>query len=374
MSALFEPLNLRSLTLPNRVVVSPMCQYSAEDGRATDWHLMHLGQFSVGGHGLLIMEMTNVEARGRITPGCMGLYDDACEAALARVVRFVERYGNTPIAIQLAHAGRKASSAPPWEGRRRLRPQEGGWEPVAPSALDGGDGDDPPRALEADEIDALVASFANAAERARRLGFAAIELHAAHGYLLHQFLSPLANRRDDAYGGPLDNRLRFPLAVFDAVRSVWPHERPLGVRVSATDWVDGGWDLDGTLALAAELERRGCDWIDVSSGGLVKHQQIRVEPGYQVPFARRVKAATAMAVMSVGMITEPRQAEQIVASGDADLVALARGMLYDPRWTWHAAQALGVAEQARYPDQYLRCQPSGREDVFADGPRRRGAR
>jgi len=371
MPALFQPLVLRALTLANRVVVSPMCQYSAHEGCATDWQLMHLGQFSVGGHGLLIMEMTNVEARGRITPGCMGLYDDACEAALARVVGFVERYGNTPIAIQLAHAGRKASSAPPWEGRRKLGPEEGGWEAVAPSAVDGGDGDDPlPRALEADEIDALVASFAASAERARRLGFAAIELHAAHGYLLHQFLSPLANRRTDRYGGSLENRMRFPLAVFDAVRAVWPDDRPLGVRVSATDWADGGWDMEGTLAFTAELERRGCDWMDVSSGGLVKHQQIRVEPGYQVPFARRVKAATSMAVMTVGMITEPRQAEQIVAGGDADLVALARGMLYDPRWTWHAAQALGAAEQARYPNQYLRCQPSAWQDVFAEGPKR----
>ena len=373
MSALFQPLTLRSLTLANRVVVSPMCQYSAHNGCATDWHLMHLGHLAVGGHGLLIMEMTNVEPRGRITPGCMGLYDDACEAALARVVRFVERYGNTPIAIQLAHAGRKASSAPPWEGRRRLGAHEGGWQAVAPSAVDGGDGDEPPRALEAGEIEALVDAFAAAAERARRLGFAAIELHAAHGYLLHQFLSPLSNRRTDRYGGSLENRMRFPLAVFDAVRSAWPDDRPLGVRVSASDHADGGWDLDGTLAFTAELERRGCDWIDVSSGGLVKHQQIRVEPGYQVPFARRVKAATSMAVMSVGMITEPRQAEQIVASGHADLVALARGMLYDPRWTWHAAEALGDGQAARYPDQYLRCQPWGRQDVFADGPRRRAA-
>jgi NADPH2 dehydrogenase len=372
MAALFQPLELRSLTLGNRVVVSPMCQYSAEDGCATDWHLMHLGQLAVGGHGLLIMEMTNVEARGRITPGCMGLYDDACEAALARVVRFIERYGNTPLAIQLAHAGRKASSAPPWEGRRRLGPEEGGWEPVAPSAVDGGDGD-LPRALEGDEIESLVEAFAASAERARRLGFAAVELHAAHGYLLHQFLSPLANTRTDRYGGSLENRMRFPLAVFDAVRAVWPDDRPLGVRVSATDWAPGGWDVEGTLAFAAELERRGCDWIDVSGGGLVKHQAIQVEPGYQVPYARRVKAATTMAVMAVGLITEPRQAEQIVASGHADLVALARGMLWDPHWTWHAADALGVGEQARYPNQYLRCQPTGRQDVFVDGPRRRAA-
>ena len=369
MPALFEPLTLRGLTLENRIVVSPMCQYSAENGCATDWHLMHLGQFAVGGNGLLIMEMTNVEARGRITPACMGLWDDACEAALAPVLRFAERHGNTPVAVQLAHAGRKASTRPPWQGRARVPEGDGGWEPVAPSAVDAGDGC-VPRALERDEIEALVAGFADSARRAARLGFAAVELHAAHGYLLHQFLSPLSNRRDDEYGGTLENRMRFPLEVFDAVREAWPADRPLGVRVSGSDFAEGGWDMAGTLAFCTELEARGCDWIDVSGGGLVRHQSIVAEPGYQVGMASQVKAATGMAVMAVGMITDPHQAEQIVAGGHADLVALARGMLYDPRWAWHAADALGVGERARYPDQYLRCRPWGRQDVFADGPKR----
>ncbi len=365
MPALFQPIALRSLELANRIVVSPMCQYSAQDGCATDWHLVHLGQFSVAGNGLMFMEMTNVEARGRITPHCMGLYDDACERSLEPVVRFTQRHGNTPLGIQLAHAGRKASTSAPWHGRKRLAADEGGWEMVAPSAVDDGDGA-VPRALERDEIEALVAAFAAAAERAARLGFAAVELHAAHGYLLHQFLSPLSNRRDDEYGGSLENRMRFPLAVFDAVRSVWPHERPLGVRVSATDWVEGGWDVAGTVAFAAQLERRGCDWIDVSSGGLVRGQQIPVAPGYQVPLARQVKAATVIPVMAVGMITEPRQAEQIVAGGLADMVMLARGMLYDPRWAWHAADALGAGESASFPNQYQRCRPWNRQDVFAE--------
>ncbi len=365
MPALFQPLTLRSLTLANRIVVSPMCQYSAVNGCATDWHLMHLGQFAVGGNGLLIMEMTNVEARGRITPGCMGLYDDACERALRPVLRFVERYGNTPLGIQLAHAGRKASTAAPWEGRRRLTAQEGGWTPVAPSAIDDGDGT-VPRALEHGEIQGIVEAFAGAAVRALRLGFQAIELHAAHGYLLHQFLSPLSNHRDDEFGGSLENRMRLPLQVFDAVRRVWPADRPLGVRVSATDWIEGGWTVDDTLAFAGELEHRGCDWIDVSSGGLARGQQIPVAPGYQVPLARRVKAATGMPVMAVGMITEPQQAEQIVSRGLADLVMLARGMLYDPRWAWHAAEALGVGDAASFPNQYQRCRPWGRQDVFAE--------
>jgi len=365
MSALFQPFNLRSLTLDNRVVVSPMCQYSAHDGCATDWHLMHLGQFAVAGNGLLIMEMTNVQARGRITPGCMGLFDDACEQALEPVMAFVRRHGNTPIATQLAHAGRKASTAAPWDGRKRLGPEHGGWEPVGPSALSDGDGT-VPRALERDEIDAVVADFAAAAERSLRLGFDAIELHGAHGYLLHQFLSPLSNQRDDEYGGSLENRMRLPLRVFDAVRAVWPDDRPLGMRVSATDWVPGGWDMEGTLAFVAQLQRRGCDWIDVSSGGLVRGQDIPVGPGYQVPLARQVKAATTVPVMAVGMITEPRQAEQIVADGSADMVALARGMLWDPRWVWHAADALGVSDRVRTPNQYQRCRPWASQDVFAE--------
>ncbi|MCB1791238.1 MAG: NADH:flavin oxidoreductase/NADH oxidase [Gammaproteobacteria bacterium] len=356
---LFTPLSLRGVTLPNRVVVSPMCQYSAVEGCAQDWHLMHLGNLAVSGNGMLIMEMTNVAAQGRITPHCMGLYDDACEQALARVIGFCRAHSHSVLAVQLAHAGRKASTRPPWVGRAALKPEDGGWQPLAPSAVAASADDLLPRALSADEIDDLVTAFADAARRALRIGFDAIELHAAHGYLLHQFLSPLSNLRDDAYGGSLQNRMRFPLAVFDAVRAVWPEERPLGVRLSATDWIEGGWDMPQSLAFISELKARGCDWIDVSSGGLSPAQRIVDGPGYQVPLAAEVKRHTRMAVMTVGRITEPQQAEDILAAGDADLIAIARGMLYDPRWAWHAADALGA--EADYPAQYLRGRPARRD-------------
>ena len=266
---LFEPLALRGVTLPNRVVVSPMCQYSAVDGCAQDWHLMHLGNLAVAGNGLLIVEMTNVTPEGRITPNCMGLYDDACEQALMRVIAFCRANSGSPLGIQLAHAGRKASTRPPWQGRAALLPDEGGWQPLAPSAVAASDDDLLPRALGSDEIDGLIIAFAQAAQRALHIGFDAIELHAAHGYLLHQFLSPLSNRRDDAYGGSLENRMRLPLAVFDAVRAVWPDDKPLGVRLSATDWLDdeGGQTVEDTVVLARALAARGCDLLDVSSAG-----------------------------------------------------------------------------------------------------------
>jgi len=334
-----------------------MCQYSAAAGCASDWHLMHLGQYAVSGAGLLIMEMTNVQANGRISPGCMGLYNDDNEQALRPVLDFVNRHGNVPFGIQLAHAGRKASCAPPWLGRGQLTLEAGGWQTVAPSPLAFGVDERPPRALEAEEIEALVVDFARAAGRAERLGIAAIELHAAHGYLLHQFLSPLSNRRQDQYGGSLENRMRLPLAVFDAVRAVWPESKPLGVRVSASDGAQGGWDVEQTIEFARALKARGCDWIDVSSGGLVRHQSIVAGPGYQVPLARQVRRASGLATMAVGMITEARQAEQILAGGHADMVALARGMLWDPHWAWHAAQVLGEMDKAIMPNQYLRCVP-----------------
>lgn len=353
-SALFSPLQLRNLTLPNRVIISPMCQYSATDGCASDWHLMHIGQFAVSGSGMMIVEMTNVEARGRISPYCLGLYNDATEAALARVMDFCKQYGNTPMAVQLAHAGRKASTQPPWLAREPLTPTNGGWQSVAPSAIAMDDNSLVPQALTRAEIDGLVESFALSARRAERIGFEAIELHGAHGYLLHQFLSPLSNQREDDYGGSLENRLRLLLEVYDAVRSEVRNDMPVGVRVSATDWIDGGWSPEETVQLAAMLKARGCDWLDVSSGGLVA-ADIPLKPGYQVPFAQQVKQETGITTMSVGLITEPQQAEDIIASGQADMVALARGMLYDPRWTWHAAVALGA--QATYPKQYLRCQP-----------------
>ncbi|MCG6968053.1 MAG: NADH:flavin oxidoreductase/NADH oxidase [Chromatiaceae bacterium] len=357
---LFRPLKLRGVTLPNRIVVSPMCQYSAVNGCAQDWHLMHLGSLAVGGNGMLIVEMTNVVAEGRITPHCLGLYDDACEAALKRVIDFCRLHTASALAVQLAHAGRKASTRPPWEGREPLRPGAGGWPTVGPSAIPASADDLVPRALSTAEIEGLVRDFAAAAQRAQRIGFDAIELHAAHGYLLHQFLSPLSNRRDDAYGGSLENRMRFPLAVFDAVRAVWPDDRPLGVRLSATDWIDGGWDMAQSLAFARALEARGCDWLDVSSGGLSPLQQVPDSPGYQVPFGAEIKANTSLTIVTVGMITEALQAESILAEGKADLVALARGMLYDPRWAWHAAADLGA--EVRYPNQYLRCRPRQRAD------------
>lgn len=363
-SVLFTPIELRSLALSNRIMISPMCQYSAVDGCATDWHLMHLGQFSVSGSGILFVEMTNVEARGRITPHCMGLYSDENQRALKRVVDFCTTHGNTPVGIQLAHAGRKASTRPPWEDRKPIPQRAGGWQPVGPSAIASGEGALTPRALGRDEIRALVVDFENAARRAARIGFAAIELHAAHGYLLHQFLSPLSNARDDEYGGNLERRMRFPLQVFEAVRKVWPAEKPLGVRVSATDWAEGGWSVEDTVRFALEVKALGCDWIDVSSGGLVKGQRIPTGPGYQVPFAERIRKETKMTTVAIGMITEPEQAEAIVAGGRADMVALARGMLYDPRWAWHAAAALGG--RVAYPNQYLRCRPWVRNDVFAD--------
>ena len=355
MSALFAPIDLRGLRLDNRIVVSPMCQYSAMDGCVGDWHLMHLGQFSVSGAGMLIVEMTNVEARGRISPHCVGLYSNDNERAFTRVLDFCRRHSAMAIGVQLAHAGRKASTLAPWQGRKALAPEEGGWQTVSASAIGNSDQSPPPVALTTDEIEALVEGFADAARRAHRIGFDAIELHGAHGYLLHQFLSPLSNQRDDEYGGSLDNRMRFPLQVFDAVRAVWPDDKPLGIRISATDYLDGGWGIEDSVIFGRRLAERGCDWIDVSSGGIAAGENIPVGPGYQVPFAEQVREQTGLTTMAVGLITEARQAEAIVANGQADMVALARGMLYDPRWPWHAAAELGA--EVAYPNQYLRCQP-----------------
>ena len=355
-SALFKPIQLRGLTLENRIMVSPMCQYSAVNGSMTDWHLAHLGMLANSGAALLCLEMTDVEPIGRITPGCSGLYSDSNEAALARVVAHCRRHGQAKLAIQLAHAGRKASTAPPWEGGRKLSHTEGGWEPVAPSAIAMGEGELVPRALSRAEIKALISKFAESARRVRRLGFDAIELHGAHGYLMHEFLSPLSNRREDEYGGSLANRMRFPLEVFAAVRAEWPEDKPLGVRLSCTDWAEGGWDIGQTVALAHELKKMGCDWIDASSGGLVKNQVIPLAPGYQVPLAERVRNETGITTIAIGLITEARQAETIIAEGKADMVALARGFLWNPRWAWHAAQELG--ETPHISPQYLRARPA----------------
>lgn len=363
-SALFSPLTLRSLTLENRIVVSPMCQYAAVDGSASDWHLIHLGSLAGSGAGLLCLEATAVEPEGRITPGCLGLYSDANERALRRVLDGVRAWSQMPLAIQLAHAGRKASSQPPWDGGQLLPQQQGGWTPVAPSARPHGDSEAPPSALDEAGIARVRAAFVESAQRSARLGFDAIELHCAHGYLLHEFLSPLSNARTDRYGGSLENRMRLPLEVFAAVREVWPSSKPLGVRISSTDWVEGGWDIEQSVRLCAELKRLGCDWIDASSGGVSPHQKIKLGPGYQVEFARRIRQEVGLPTIAVGLITDAHQAEEIIASGAADMVALARGILWDPHWPWHAAAALGA--QVRAPRQYWRAPPREAKDVFRD--------
>jgi NADPH2 dehydrogenase len=365
MSALFSPLQLRGLTLPNRIVISPMCQYSAEDGRATDWHMIHLGHLALSGAGLLFIEATAVEADGRITPGDLGLWNDATEAALKPVLAAIRKHSRIPVAIQLAHAGRKASSRTPWQGGQLIPADEpGGWRPVAPSALPQKEDETPPVALDRAGLARIRDAFADSARRAQRLGIDAIEVHNAHGYLLHQFLSPISNQRTDQYGGSLENRMRFPLEIFDAVRAAFPADKPVGVRVSSTDWVEGGWDLPQTIAFAQELKTRGADWIDASSGGVSPHQKIPLGPGYQVPFAAAIKEATGLATMTVGLITEAKHAEELVASGQADLVALARGMLYDPRWPWHAAAELGA--QVKAPPQYWRAPPHAQKALFGD--------
>ncbi len=362
MSKLFSSVSLGNLPLNNRIVVSPMCQYSAEQGSASDWHMIHLGHLALSGAGLMFTEATAVSAEGRISPADLGLFSDQNEAALARVLKAVRKYSPIPIAVQLAHAGRKASTRVPWEGGQSILPENGGWQTIAPSARPFAANDAPPRALDDAGLQRIRNDFVAAAQRAQRLGIDAIELHAAHGYLLHQFLSPLSNTRDDQYGGTLENRMRFPLEVFDAIRSAAPAEKPVGVRISATDWAAGGWDIEQSVVFAKELQRRGCAFIDVSSGGLSPLQQIPVEPGYQVPFAERIRRETGLTTIAVGLITEPEQAETIIASGQADMVALARGMLYDPRWPWHAAATLGG--QVVAPKQYLRAPPHGVKALF----------
>ena len=363
MSHLFQPLRLGSLDLANRIVIAPMCQYSADQGRATDWHLMHLGTLALSGAGLLILEATAVSPEGRITPGDLGLYSDDTEAALARVLGALRVHSAMPLAVQLAHAGRKASSEAPWDGGAQIAPDAPrGWRTEAPSAVPHAEGEHAPTALDRAGLERVKRDFAESARRAARLGIEGIELHGAHGYLLHEFLSPLANRRTDDYGGSLENRMRFPLDVFDAVRAAFPAERPVWMRLSATDWVEGGWDIEGTVALSKALAARGCAAIHVSSGGVSPRQQIALRPNYQVGFATRVKDEVGIPVIAVGLITEPEQAEAILAGDEADAVSLARAMLYDPRWPWHAAAALGAKVQA--PRQYWRSQPREFKDLF----------
>ncbi|CAB3629246.1 MAG: NADH:flavin oxidoreductase/NADH oxidase [Achromobacter sp.] len=364
MSHLFSPTSVGNVALANRIVIAPMCEYSAEEGCATDWHMIHLGHLALSGAALLFTEATAVEADGRISPGDLGLWSDQTEAALGRVVQAIRRYSPIKLGIQLGHAGRKASSHAPWEGGQLVPPEQGGWQGWAPSALPHNAAEPAPRALDAVGLARVRDAFVGSARRAIGLGFDAIELHAAHGYLLHQFLSPLANQRDDAYGGSLENRMRFPLEVFRAVREVTPASVALGVRVSATDWVEGGWDLAQTEAFAACLKEAGCEFIDVSSGGVSPLQKIPVGPNYQVPFAEAIKRSVGLPTITVGLITEAQQAEDILAQGQADMVALARGMLYDPRWPWHAAAQLGG--QVNAPRQYWRSQPRDLKELFGE--------
>ncbi len=361
-STLFSPMSLRGLTLSNRIVVAPMCQYSATDGVPGDWHLVHLGQFAQSGPGLIIIEATGAEPQGRITPGCTGLYSDACEAGFARIVTFVRRVGSCKLGIQLAHAGRKGSTAAPWEGGGMLGQEADAWQTESASGVPYLPGWPSPKALDADGMARVTAAFVGAAGRAARLGLDLVEVHAAHGYLLHQFLSPITNRRTDAYGGSLDNRMRFPLEVFAAVRAAFPVDKPVTFRISATDWMEGGWDLAQSILLCRTLGEMGCDMIHVSSGGLDQRQAVVTGPGYQVDFCAAIRHGAAIPTMAVGQITEPLQAETILRSGQADMIALARGMLWDPRWVWRAALALG--EDISLPAPYARAHPALRAKPF----------
>ena len=338
---LFQPLTLGNVTLRNRIAVSPMCEYSATDGMPDDWHLVHLGSRAVGGAGLVFTEASAVSPEGRISPGDTGLWNDAQQAAWARIAAFIAAQGAAP-GVQLAHAGRKGGTQVPWAGGKALPKGQGDWTPVAPSAIAFSDDYPMPAALDEAGIAKVVADFAAAATRARDAGFRVIEIHAAHGYLLHEFLSPLSNRRDDAYGGTLENRARLLREVVAAVRVSWPAPAPLVVRVSATDWADGGWDIDECVALCRWLKHDGVDLIDCSSGGTVPHPTIPIAPGYQVPFAARIRREAGIATGAVGLITEPRQCEEILERGDADLILLARELLRDPYFPRRAAAELGV--------------------------------
>lgn len=356
MSALFSPCSIGQLTLKNRIAIAPMCQYSSSDGLASDWHMFHFGAMTLSGAGLFCIEATAVEPAGRITAADLGLWSDETEAALAKVLMAVRKYSDMPIAIQLAHAGRKASCQVPWEGGKQVAPNNGGWQTVSSSGLAHNADDHAPLSLDHAGLHRVREAFVSAALRAQRLGIDAIEIHAAHGYLLHQFLSPLANQRTDEYGGSLENRMRFPLEVLDAIRAALPFDAVVGIRISATDWADGGWDIAECLTFALALKQHACSFIHVSSGGLSVSQKIPTTPGYQVGFAEQIRKATGLPVIAVGLITEAAHAEAIIASGQADMVALARGILYDPHWPWHAAAQLGATVQV--PPQYLRSQPA----------------
>ena len=354
--------------MPNRVMISPMCQYSAEGGLPTAWHHAHLGGLAMSGAGLLCLEATAVSAEGRITPGCLGLWSDAHEVALKALVGRLRSFATMPLALQLSHAGRKASSRSPWQGGSLIDPEDptsGGWTPLGPSAVAHKPSEKAPLAMTSAQVKHVVADFARAAARARAIGFEAIELHMAHGYLMHQFMSPLSNQRDDAYGGTLENRLRLPLEAFDAVREAAGPGVAVGVRLSATDWAEPqGWDLAQSIVLSKQLQARGCDFLDISSGGVWSGQKIPLGPGYQVHLAEAIKREVDIPVVTVGLITQARQAEDIVSQGRADVVAMARGFLFDPRWPWRAAAELGGT--VAVPPQLIRALPAGHAPVFGD--------
>jgi 2,4-dienoyl-CoA reductase-like NADH-dependent reductase (Old Yellow Enzyme family) len=361
-SALFSPIKLRGLELANRIVVSPMCQYNSDNGTANDWHLMHLGQFSLGAGALVMTESTHVTAEGRISLKCAGMYSDENEAAMKRVIDFCRKYGIAKLGLQLGHAGRKGSTHPPAAGGQPLKPEEGAWETIAPSALPYAPGWHIPRAMTKADIERVRNAFADSVKRALRIGYDLVEMHAGHGYLGHEFLSPLSNHRTDEYGGSLVNRMRFPLETFAAMRAAWPSDKPMGVRISATDWVEGGWNPDESVAFARELKKLGCDYVDCSSGALDPRQQLPLAPGYQVPFAEKIRREAGIPTIAVGLITSPRQCEEIVASGKADFVCLARGAMWNPRFAWHAAEELGA--EAPYAPKYMACHPKLRPQIF----------
>ena len=363
-SQLFSPFRIRGDQLPNRVVCSPMCQYSALDGIASDWHLLHLGSIAISGVGLLIIEATGVEDIGRITPGCPGLYNDEQEKAFTKIIEVCKKFGGAKIGIQLAHAGRKASASLPWEGGQPLTLRDGSWDTIGPSAISFDHGWPEPRQMDRQDMERVRDAFVKAAQRSIRMGVDIIEIHMAHGYLFSQFLSPIANQRKDEYGGSIDNRMRFPLEVFSAVREVWPDDKGLGIRISATDWEEPGWTLDDSVYFANVTKKLGCDFIVCSSGGNLSTRPpvANLGQGYQVPLAAKVKIETGITTMAVGMIRDPVYAESLVSSGKADLIAIARGLLYEPGWTHRAAEELGG--KIFYPNQYKRAMPENWSRAF----------
>lgn len=362
MSDLLSPITIGPLTLPNRLIIPPMCQYSSETGEPQDWHFVHYGQLAISGAGLLIIEATAVEKEGRISPHDLGLWSDGTKDRFLRMMECIRSVSNMPLSVQLSHAGRKGSKFRPWEGNEAIPYEQGGWQVSAPSSERFCPMSHTPRPMDGDDINRVRGAFAAAATRADSIGFDAVELHFAHGYLVHEFLSPLTNRRDDAYGGSLENRMRFALEIFDAVRAVFSTDKPVGVRISATDWVDDGWDINDSVTLAKELGRRGCAYIHVSSGGLSPDEKIRTVPGYQVGMAARIKRETGLPTIAVGLITEPEQAQTIIETGQADMVAVGRGMLFNPRWPWLAALRLGQTINAPLP--YIRSAPGHIRGLF----------